>query len=243
MQLEGEDLSNKTVLEIGCGQGHSTRLIAYVMAGAPGAHLIVTDINERFFTKIGGDLDAYGVSHRFVKTDACLLESIEPESVDYIVCNFVLCAVNVDIGSGTIALNKFHTVLKPGGKLYLREEYPIHQAKGPDQQFWALMWRVMKSARMISSPYPATTEYRPEILKRLCEIIGFEDITWTEEVIRDNLDWFKPRLEMLQNMMPDYPSPQVGEMYVLMANDIRQRASVRNNVEIPRYSMVATKPS
>ena len=133
-------------------------------------------------------------------------------------------------------------MLKPGGKLYIREEYPIHQAKGPEQENWALMWRVIKSARMISSAYPATTEYRPDVLKRLCEIVGFEGIIWTDEVARNSLDWFNLRQEMLQKMMPDYPSPQVGRMYVHMANDIRMRAVVSNIVEIPRYSMVASKP-
>ena len=206
IELRGEDLSNKTVLEIGCGMGHSTQAIAFAMLGAPGADLIITDIHDKYFDKISEDIKAYGVKHRFIKTDACQLEGIEPESVDYIVCNFVLCAVNTNIGSGTIALHKFYTVLQPGGKLYIREEYPIHEVKGPDQEIWALMLRVIKSARMISSAYPATTEYRPEILKQLCEIIGFENIVWTGEVIRNDLDWLTPRLELLKKMMPDWGS-------------------------------------
>ena len=240
--LDGEDLSNKTVLEIGCARGHSTREIAVLMTGVPGAVLVVTDINDKFFAEIGRDLKSIGITHRFVKTDACVLECIEPESIDYIVCNFVLCVVNSDIGSGTIALNMFYSALKPGGKLFIREEFPISQAKGPDQKIWATMWRVIKSAHMITSSRLASTEYRPEILKQLCEIVGFRDVTWETEVIQNELIWFKPRLDMLQNMMPAYPGPRVGEMYLFLANAIRQRAAARNNVEIPRYSMVAIKP-
>jgi ubiquinone/menaquinone biosynthesis C-methylase UbiE len=212
------------------------------MAGQPGAEFIVTDIDDSYFTQIGQELEALGIAHRFIRTDACQLDGIAPESIDFVVCNFVLCAVNAEVGSGTIALDNFYSVLKPGGKLYLREEYPIYAAKGPDQEVWALMWRVIKSARMISSPYLATTEYRPEVLKRLCEIVGFEDINWIPEVIQNDLSWFVPRMELLTKMMPDFPNPQVGKMYLAMASDIRQRAAARNSVEIPRYSMVATKP-
>lgn len=243
LQLQGEDLDNKTILEVGCGQGYSVRPIAVALTRAQGAELILTDINDSYFGKIGHELDGIGVKHRFIHTDACRLAGIGPCTVDFITCSFVLCAVNADTGSGTIALEKFHSVLKPGGKLYIKEEYPLHTACGVGQECWARTFQLMKSARILSSPHQLTTEYRPEVLSRLCEIAGFRVLSCSDDLTRTGSAEFMARLNVLQRMLPDFPDQRTAKAFTLLADEVRQHAEEVEWVEIPRYDLVVEKPN
>ncbi|WP_352169696.1 class I SAM-dependent methyltransferase [Proteiniborus sp. MB09-C3] len=79
----------------------------------------------------------YNVDIRFIKTDGCELSNIEESSIDFLVCNYTLCAINSKKGSEILALNRFKEVLKFGGNLYIEEEYPLNFVDNPMQQVWS----------------------------------------------------------------------------------------------------------
>lgn len=241
-QISDEPLADKTVLEVGCGLGRTTRTLVTLLSGQPGAKLIVTDLVEQYLEKTRSKLGPTQFKPLFIKTDACDLAGIDAESVDYVVCNFALCEINSETGRGTLALARFFSVLKPGGKVFIEEEFPISAASGPAQQAWARMWRVFKSALMFIQKRPPSSEYQPEVLRRVFETIGFTDVEWEASVRTHGLDWLEPRITQLEKYMPGYPSPQIGQMYIHLAKDIRSQAQESGKIEIPIYSLSAIKP-
>jgi len=241
-QIEDEDLSDKIILEVGCGLGRTTRNLASLLSNAAGSQLIVTDVTDKHFDQVKCSLGMTKIEARFIQTDACELAGVAEESVDYVVCNFALCEINSDIGRGTMALARFLSVLKPGGKLFVEEEFPISEASGPAQQSWSLIWRVLKSAFILIKQKPPTNEYHPKVLARICEITGFTDIKWEASIRVNDLSWLDIRLKIIESIMPDFPSPQLGKMFAHLANDILNRARKIGTVEIPIYSLSARKP-
>lgn len=241
IQFEDEPLAGKTVLEVGSGLGRTTRNLASLLADYPGAKLIVTDVTDRYFDQIRSSLNLTAIEPQFIETDACDLATIESESIDYIVCNFALCEINSDVGRGTLALTKFLSVLRPGGKLFVEEEMPISEPTGPAQQSWSLIWRVLKSAQMLIQKRTMTNEYRPEVLCEICNIIGFTDVIWEASIRTHPLAWLEPRLELLEKHMPGFPSPQVKKMFIHLANDVKSRAKEQGKIEIPIYTLSAGK--
>ena len=242
MQIEDENLSGKTILEVGCGLGHTTRNLASLVSDASDAELIVTDVTNKHFERIKSSSGLAEINAQFIQTDACELADISEGSIDYVVCNFVLCEINSDIGRGTLALAKFLSVLKPGGKLFLEEEFPIYQASGAAQQSWSLIWRVLKSAFILVKQKSPTNEYDPNVLCKICEITGFTDIKWESSVRMHDISWLDIRLKIIESIMPSFPSPQVGKMFMHLANQVRNKAENRGKVEIPVYSLSARKP-
>ena len=144
VKIENETLAGKTVLEIGCGLGRTTRNLVSLLSAQPDTNLIVTDVSQQHLDRIREGLKQSNFVPQFIKTDACELYGIKPESIDYIVYNFALCEINSTIGQGTVALSKFFSVLNPGGKLFIEEEFPISEANSSAQKSWANIWRVLK---------------------------------------------------------------------------------------------------
>jgi ubiquinone/menaquinone biosynthesis C-methylase UbiE len=241
MHIKNEPLAGKSVLEVGSGLGRTTLNLATWLSYYPGTKLIVTDVTDRYFERIRSSLDPAITDPQFLQTDACELSGIEPESIDYIVCNFALCEINADIGRGTLALAKFLSVLKPGGKLFVEEEMPISEANIPSQESWSLMWRVLKSAQLLVQKRTVTNEYHPEVLSKICELIGFVDVTWETSTRTHPLTWLEPRLELLANHMPGFPSAQVKQVFVCLANNVKHRAQKHGQIDIPIYTLSAVK--
>ncbi|MFC1772588.1 class I SAM-dependent methyltransferase [Pseudomonadota bacterium] len=241
MLIRNEPLAGKTVLEVGSGLGRTTRNLASGLSDHPGTNLIVTDVTDRYFDQIRNSLGPADIKPQFIQTDACDLAGIEPESIDYIVCNFALCEINSDIGRGTLALAKFLLVLKPGGKLFVEEEMPISEANSAAQNTWSLIWRVLKSAQTLTQHKTATNEYHPVVLSEICKIVGFTDVKWEASSRTHPLAWLEPRIDLLASHMHGFPSPQIKQMFVHLANDVKNRAKEAGKIEIPIYKLSAVK--
>jgi ubiquinone/menaquinone biosynthesis C-methylase UbiE len=242
MLIENEQLADKTILEVGCGLGRTTRNLVSLLTGHPGAKLIVTDVSEQYLVRTRSVLGQLGSEPQFIRTHACELVGIQPESIDYIVCNFALCEINSDIGQGTLALAKFLSVLKPGGKLFVEEEFPISEAEGPAQQSWARIWQVLKSAFILIQQKTPSNEYRPDVLRNICESIGFIDVRWEAAVRSHGLDWMDARLGMLEQYMSRFPGPQVGQMFMYLAKSVSSQAREFGKIDVPVYTLLAIKP-
>ena len=242
INIENESLAGVTVLEIGCGLGRTTRQLASLLSEEPDAKLIVTDVSQQHLDRIQEGVDKSNFVPRFIKTDACDLNGIESDSIDYIVCNFAICEINSTIGQGTVALAKFLSVLKSGGKLFIEEELPISEAINPAQQSWANIWRVLKSALVLIQQQTPSNEYHPEILNKICEIVGFTNIHWEKSVRSHGLSWMEARLAFLEKQQPAFPGPKVGGMFTFLAKNVSDKAQAEGKIDVPIYMLSASKP-
>ena len=109
------ELADKVVLEIGSGRGGTTRELVAALSGQPGARLIITDISDAHFERLTETFRDSQLDIAFVRTDACELTGIDEGSIDYVVCNYTLCAINSRPGRAALALQRFWRVLRPGG--------------------------------------------------------------------------------------------------------------------------------
>ena len=106
-QIRGMNLQGKTVLELGCGTGQLTYLIAEM-----GAHVFAIDISQEAINVARIRLHHYG------REDAVSFEAMTVESLHYpdamfdvVVGEYILHHVEVDLSAAQIS-----RVLKPGGQ-------------------------------------------------------------------------------------------------------------------------------
>lgn len=239
--IETDDLTGKVVLEIGSGRGSTTHLLVNLIAKYQNASLIVTDINNANFQKLAEEFKSELNHIRFIRTSACELENIDNGSVDYIVCNYALCAVNAQIGCGSLAVKRFFEVLKPGSKLLIEEEHPIIKRENEAQQIWSDKWRILKAALFLSGKFPYT-EYSPEILADICLMAGFKNVTWesfsTSYEDKETLTFFWHRLKSYLHLVPN---ENLRNGLSIMADELQHRFERIGRMEVPYYSMIAEK--
>ena len=144
------DLKNKSVLALGHGVGEATRKLAVRMSGGKG-RLIVTDISDEHFDALRADLAPLDLAVEFIRTSPLKLAGIHQGSIDLVVCNYALSAINAIAGQGELALHKFYEVLKPGGTLYIEEELPFNMAASASQAIWAETSRLLKTSRLLTT--------------------------------------------------------------------------------------------
>lgn len=241
MSIENESFAGKVVLEVGGGRGDTTRKLVDWLSGQPGAQLIVTDVSDMFFEQLRSEFRARDVQIRFVCTGAQELYGIPDNSVDYLVCNYTLCAVNSQAGLVALALKRFWEVLKVDGKLFVEEEFPVCKQDMPAQEIWAEKWRILKSATMLAGRFPYN-EIAPEILAGLCRLAGFEEARWTAhtETYRDDrvLDFFQQRLDAL---LPQLPNEALRAGFTEWASMLHSKAVQVGAMEVPFYRLTAQK--
>ncbi|HSO11440.1 MAG TPA: class I SAM-dependent methyltransferase [Anaerolineales bacterium] len=241
LNIENEDFSNKVVLEVGNGRGDTTRKLVYLLAETPGAQLIVTDISDKFFQQLHTEFQSKNIQIKFIRSGACELQGIPDGSIDFLICNYTLCAVNSQAGLANLALKRFWEVLKSGGKLFIEEEFPISKQTTPLQEIWAEKWRILKSALILAGQF-SYNEIAPEVLTDLCHLIGFEKVEWTEEAEIyhevEVLDFFQKRLKVLLKEIPD---ENLRAGFTEMAVNLRNKAVQVGGMEIPYYRFVAQK--
>jgi SAM-dependent methyltransferase len=242
MELKELDFTGKTILEVGCGRGDTTRWLAGLLAGVPDAALIVTDISDQHFPQLQSDLEHAGVSAAFLATSAEQLAGVRDASVDVIVCNYCLCAVNASPGKAMLALRRFWQVLCPMGWLFIEEEFPIQFARGPAQQVWAEKWRLLKAASLLAGK-PVYTEFNPAVLGELCQVAGFQHLNWQPDCSYlpgvEALDFFRRRLDAM--ILPMQNEALKGG-FSSMAAGVVQAARLAGGMEIPFYRLTARKP-
>lgn len=243
MSIEKEHLAGKIVLEVGSGRGDTTRMLVELLSRQPGVQLIATDISDTFFQTLGEAFQAKGMQVKFVCTRAEELLGILNNSIDFIVCNYTLCAVNSAAGLATLALRRFWEVLKPGGKLFVEEEFPINRRDTSTQEIWAEKWQILKSAMILAGMFPYN-EIEPITLERLCRLAGFEEVRWTahSENYHDTkvLDFFRKRLDTL---LPQLANESLRAGFSEMAMELHNRASQSQSgvMEVPFYRLIAQK--
>jgi SAM-dependent methyltransferase len=239
--IENEDLSSKVILEVGSGRGDTTRKLVDLLTGRPNAQLIVTDVSDRFFQQLRAEFQSKDVQISFIPTGAQELKGIKNGSIDFLVCNYTLCAVNSQAGLAMLALRRFWEVLKPCGKLFIEDEFPISKHNTPLQEIWAEKWRILKSSMLLVGQLPYN-EVAPEVLASLCRLAGFENIEWTEhtEIYRDVevLNFFQKRLDAL---LKEIPVERLRIGFIEIAMDLRNKAIQVGGMEVPFYRLVAQK--
>lgn len=235
------NLTNKIVLEVGTGRGGTTVELAKILKNFKGAKLITTDLYDGNFESVRDLLIEYSVDVEFIKTDGCELQGIEENSIDVVVCNYTLCAINSKSGSEVLALKKFKEVLKPKGLLYIGEEYPIDTVTTPMEEVWARKWQLLRASNMLLGELPFN-EIAPEVLEKQLEILGFKNIEWekeSNEILGGNcLEFFYHRfskvLDKLNNKALIDGLKEEAKKLQIHANEV-------GGMEIPSYKMVAFK--
>jgi ubiquinone/menaquinone biosynthesis C-methylase UbiE len=241
MNISHENLSGKVVLEVGSGRGDTTRFLVNLLSECPDAQLIVTDISETFFQSLHEEFRTSGVQMKFIRTGAHELLEIQNNSIDLLVCNYTLCAVNAKSGLVSLALRRFYEVLSFGGKIFIEEEFPIEEPGTPMQEVWAKKWRILKSATILSNKSPYI-EIAPEILARLCGFAGFKEINWTAHTEMyhdlDILNFFRKRLD---DLLPELPNDDLRTGFVELAFNLINKATEVGGMEVPFYKLTAQK--
>lgn len=241
MDIERENLAGKIVLEVGSGRGDTTRRLVELLSRYPDATLLATDVSDAHFDELRDECRDKRVRVEFVRTDACELAGIADISIDYIVCNYTLCAIDARAGAAVLALRKFSDVLKPGGRLFVEEEFPINESVTPEQEIWAGKWRALKSATILASGLPFA-EFSPDTLSALCRLVGFEKVEWTKHAERladpNVLDFFQRRFDAL---LPKLPSDDLRAGFSRMAAELKEQARQVGGMEIPYYRLTARK--
>ncbi|MDT8717490.1 class I SAM-dependent methyltransferase [Clostridium sp. 19966] len=236
-----ENFKGKTILEIGTGRGGTTRELAAILSEYENSHLITTDISDKNFCNLKKELLNYKIPIDFIKTDACTLEGIEKESIDYIVCNYTLCAINSNPGSEVIALDKFMEVLKPGGVLYIEEEFPITFTQNEKQEIWSDKWKILKSCTTLLGE-ATYNEINPEVLIKILNILKYRNIQLDVETAlflgKDCLDFFMLRLNRNINAIEN---TKLTEGIKELAISLKEKALKIGGMEIPTYSIIAYK--
>lgn len=241
ISIGSEHLAGKVVLEVGSGRGDTTRRLVDLLSGQPESRLLVSDISDQFFPHLRGELDAKGVPIQFICTGAQELRGVLDVSVDIIVCNYTLCAVNAQAGLAALALRRFWEVLKEGGKLFVEEEFPLNKAETPAQQIWAEKWRILKAAMILAGRLPYN-EIEPHTLASLCRLAGFQDVRWTAhtEVFHGDhvLDFFQQRLDALLAHIPD---ARLREGFAGLSERLHAKAHQVGEMEVPFYRLTGER--
>lgn len=104
----GQIQSGSSVLEVGCGTGLITRRIAHT-----GAQIIATDLSEELITRARGSMTFPNVIFQIANAEELPFGS---EKFDVVLGNAILHHLNPHR-----ALDEFHRVLKPGGRIVFTE--------------------------------------------------------------------------------------------------------------------------
>lgn len=241
MNIEDENFDGKVILEVGSGRGETTRKLVNLLSGKPGTQLIVTDISNHFFPQLRDEFQSKNVQVQFICTGGHELKGIPDRGIDYLVCNYTLCAINSQAGLAGLALQRFWEVLKFDGILFVEDEFPISESDTLSQEVWAEKWRILKSSMLITGQ-SIFNEISPELLVRLCYLAGFKKVDWTahSELYPgiEVLDFFQKRLNTLLKAIPN-ENLRCG--FSEMAANLRMKATQAGGIEIPFYRLVAHK--
>lgn len=206
-----------------------------------GVKFITTDIYDGNFENIKEQIEKYNIDIQFIKTDGCELEGIENDSIDFVVCNYTLCAINSKSGSEVLALNRFREVLKPGGTLYIEEECPLNFASNDMERVWSRKWQILRSVNLLLNELPYN-EISPEILKNILKIIGFKDVQYkidSHKILGENvLKFFNYRLNKILDLLEN---KNLIDGITSEVRELEKLSEKTGGMEVPIYNIVAIK--
>lgn len=240
-QLCDENINGMAILEVGTGRGGTTRELVKMVAAASSARLVTTDRFGGHFASLEKEFANLSADVRFIETDATELRGIADRSMDIVVCNYTLCAINSHPGHALRALKRMYDVLKTDGILYLREEFPLFRAANPRQAIWAKKWRLLRACELLLGELPYN-EIEPEVVAEQLELLQFQCIqldTWTEAYEGEEaLDFFAFRLAGYMKRLPtDDLKAGIEQMAAELQDDLRRVGAM----EVPSYQIRAVK--
>ncbi len=118
------ELRCKSILEIGCGTGKNTALLAQI-----GQHVKAIDFSAGMIEKAREKLSLDNVT--FATADLTLPWPCEDQSIDLISCNLVL----EHISDLPIIFAEGFRVLRDGGRFFVSELHPYRQYQGTQANF------------------------------------------------------------------------------------------------------------
>jgi ubiquinone/menaquinone biosynthesis C-methylase UbiE len=118
------NLSFKSVLELGCGTGKNTALLAQI-----GEHVLALDFSEGMIEKAREKLSFDNVT--FAAADITQPWACEDQSIDLVTCNLVLEHVR-DL---PFIFSEVSRVLVESGQLFISELHPFRQYQGTQANF------------------------------------------------------------------------------------------------------------
>jgi ubiquinone/menaquinone biosynthesis C-methylase UbiE len=241
MSIETDNLTGKSVLEVGSGRGDTTRSLVALLSKYPNTTLTITDVSDTHFQQLQDEFTHQPVRIQFIQTDACSIDGVAPSSIDYLVCNYTLCAINAQAGRIIFALKRFCEISRVGGELFVEEEFPIDKKDSPAQEIWSEKWRILKTATILSGGFPYN-ELQPEILAEMCQMVVFRDIEWSAYTSflpgAESLDFFQARLKRI---LQEIPNPQLRQGLLESASKLIQKVGQTGGMEIPYYRLSARK--
>ena len=241
MLIENEDLQEKIVLEVGSGRGDTTRKLIKILSKKQGLKLIVSDISDSNFQELQDEFSSISLQIQYLCSSAQDLSGIELNSVDFIVCNYTLCAVNSQPCAALLALRRFYEVLKPYGKLFIEEEYPLFHTTSFPFKLWSEKWMLIKSLLILSGNNPFN-EIAPEILGQLCNLIGFTNMFCSNHTCflpsSEVTGFFQNRLEVLIKYLSN---ENLKTGYLESAQKWQNKIQKDEGMEVPYYRLSVQK--
>lgn len=110
------DVNGKNILELGCGNGYLSRILA-----AKGARVVSTDISEKMIECALEKEKAKPLGIKYLVRDAANLEDIVKEAFDFALANMCL----VDISDINSVFKGVHRVLKQNGFFIFSITHPV----------------------------------------------------------------------------------------------------------------------
>lgn len=101
-----QNIEKQTVLDVGCGNGYFSEILA-----SRGAHVVGIDISNNMIELARRHALAKGLNISYQVDNAMILQSIADESIDVLLANYVL----MDFPDAASAIYQFHRVLKQKG--------------------------------------------------------------------------------------------------------------------------------
>jgi SAM-dependent methyltransferase len=117
------DLSGKTVLDAGCGEGYNTRLLA-----KGGARVTGVDVSPRMIELARAEEEREPLGIRYEAASFSDLSLLDDVTFDAVISSMAL----MDGADLEGALRELHRVLKPGGDLFFSVTHPCFMTKGFD---------------------------------------------------------------------------------------------------------------
>jgi ubiquinone/menaquinone biosynthesis C-methylase UbiE len=189
-----KNVENITVLDVGCGEGYLSRILS-----SKGAKVITIDSSNKLIdiAKQKAKIESLDIDYRI--EDCAHIKSIASESIDKIICNYVL----MDLPDLEGAIHEFNRVLKPSGEAVVIFSHPCFPMetiqKNPDLAIvygWKQPYfkeHVMKLPQWDGFSDGFTIFHRPlstywKIFKKAgFEIIEFDE-PYVSEEIRKQID-------------------------------------------------------